>query len=1315
MENKTFTLIGKFDDQITKKLRDINKLVEKISKPLPKKNFSTSISNGLKSANVEMKALQEGLKDLNKYKFKFDKSGLEAATQEAKVLGKELQNVSKAGLDIDRSGLKAAQEDAKILGNILKANALIKVGEGVGASAAAGFSGATSILGKAGGFIAKRFNEAVGDQLQDIQARGSLFGSLNKEGLFSNAKDIKDAEKLREINDDNYDITRNISRSMEGAIADVVKSSTVSTETITILSRQLSDNLLPSLLKAKGVTDLSRYAGVEGRKRLDEVMGGEKGVGTELARLYEQMGSITSSPAMAGMTGMGFAQFLGSGSINRQLRIFETNPVLVDAMKQGLAKYGNTIDGRIKALKEALEIAMPEAALMEARTTIAGGMQSISDTLTNASAGILSMGADIAGQGAKTLEMAKRSGAYARQVEIYDKRYMERRKRVQDEGGNLLAFEEKEKKDRERFLKGLTRLYENADSPIEVVAATFGPLMQSFADMLGSSKNLFIDPINAIMAVLQKPLVQLQSNFENLGSLIRSGKMSLAEALGRAIGEFFKVIATLFSPGEVGDKAGGAIQKVFDDFTKGFKSVKGDKFMKDVLDGITKIVMAALFKGGNVMGGLTPLGDGLVKVFALLAAPAFIGSLSNAIFPLILGFVSQLLMNLSKKSLLAAQSMVALTLEKKFPKLPVAPAPVLTPSQKLAGLTVPAAAAPAPATASILEKLLVLFRALLAPLMKLAILLTVILIVGGGVENSLRQLGEAFGSVMLSLRESFSGIVDLFIVVGQVTTDLINGFGFLFSSILSLIPGIDASSNSFDLLKFALVPLTATFDLLEMTIRLAVEGLQNFRSFLVNLNPWASKEEKDAARAAAKDAADKRNASRRADDVYYTSMRYGGAKGYSKVLERDVLAKQRSVSSATTEQERLKLNSELFALNKTLAEARKQSGASPGGRSAAASLQKGVVPPLVPASLTNFGDQVSSVSKITEQNLATQKKHLDATKASQAQALKTEGDIRTKWATVNVGSQQLLLKSAGNLASAINRAAAKITVSADSVKKVTAIPASTGFIPGSTSSRMTLGEAIYSEMENKPPGSSLVIANSSETVIPAAGGYSPSGRGIAPLSEMGSSLNQFLGPVASLGGMADALRKLTEIGGIGGAKGSLSVAKQLASKLGLIMTSYLRTWPPGSYHTMGRAMDFSDGVNTPGMMKYAKMMVSRYGKSLAELIYTPLGFSIKHGRKVAPLSPGNHYDHVHVAFGLGAGNPAFFSSQAAAQAWERKMMPTSAKVASVTTNSSEGFGSYTLHSPITIYQQPNQDSEELANMVAIRLSMAINELRNHYA
>ena len=80
----------------------------------------------------------------------------------------------------------------------------------------------------------------------------------------------------------------------------------------------------------------------------------------------------------------------------------------------------------------------------------------------------------------------------------------------------------------------------------------------------------------------------------------------------------------------------------------------------------------------------------------------------------------------------------------------------------------------------------------------------------------------------------------------------------------------------------------------------------------------------------------------------------------------------------------------------------------------------------------------------------------------------------------------------------------------------------------------------------------------------------------------------------------------------------------------------------------------------------------------------------------------------------GPGSPAFFQTAAQAARWEEQMAPKYASVRTVTANSSEGFGGgHTLNAPISIYQQPGQDPEELASIVLMRLSMAVDELTNH--
>jgi ABC-type transporter Mla subunit MlaD len=125
-ENRTFTLIGKFDDQITKKLKSINDALSSLGKTV-----NRDLSGGFKALNKELKTLSNEFKDLGKSLN--DKKGvtglkdsLRAANSEAKVLGTNLRNAMEAGASEGgrvKDGIVAAQGEAKVLGDILKANA----------------------------------------------------------------------------------------------------------------------------------------------------------------------------------------------------------------------------------------------------------------------------------------------------------------------------------------------------------------------------------------------------------------------------------------------------------------------------------------------------------------------------------------------------------------------------------------------------------------------------------------------------------------------------------------------------------------------------------------------------------------------------------------------------------------------------------------------------------------------------------------------------------------------------------------------------------------------------------------------------------------------------------------------------------------------------------------------------------------------------------------------------------------------------------------------------------------------------------------
>jgi hypothetical protein len=188
------------------------------------------------------------------------------------------------------------------------------------------------------------------------------------------------------------------------------------------------------------------------------------------------------------------------------------------------------------------------------------------------------------------------------------------------------------------------------------------------------------------------------------------------------------------------------------------------------------------------------------------------------------------------------------------------------------------------------------------------------------------------------------------------------------------------------------------------------------------------------------------------------------------------------------------------------------------------------------------------------------------------------------------------------------------------------------------------------------------------------------------------------------------------VGGLGSASvgGGVDSFTGIAQKYGLQMTSGYRPGDPG-WHGANRARDYSNSTGpTPQMMQFAQFLASNYGSKLKELIYTPLGFSIKNGQRVPPYATAGHYNHVHVAYALGYDNGRMFTSLDAAQSWEKSMVPGSVKVASVTGNSAEGFGSapITINAPVTINQQPGQDADELASIVALKIGDAVAQARS---
>jgi len=1177
-ENRTFTLVGKFDDQITPSLKKLNRTFAA---------FEKVINRGMGRSFRELnKDLRSFAKDLDSIGDIFDRKatrgvdrfrdGIKAAGEDARVLGRNLSDASKLGDGFGagmKDGIRAAQSEAKVLGDILKANALIKVGEGVGNAMSVGARSTIGILSKGMGFVGKQFSAAVKDELEDMQARGSLFGSLKKSGVFKGTTAEEDTRDYRQ--------TKRISRINEEVIGNIVRESPVSTATVSTLNRQLTDNLLPQMLKSRGITNL----GTQSEAQLEQTFKGtqgKEGVGTELAKLYEQMATLMPSPQYAKMGAMGFTQALTSGTINRQLAIFEGNPVLVEALKTidgGIAATSD-IGKRVQILKKALEVASPTMMLDEMRLSVAGGMQSIGDTLTNPNVGILSFAMEVQGQGKKSLEdfgkvngKVVKNSAYALKLADFQKKQDERKAEMLKKGNDLQAIQTLQEKQRKDYIEKLDDILKNANSPLERIGVSLSPVLQSIAGMLNAMGSVFMGPVNAAMKTLDIVFAQLTINIDNIASKMRAGEYNGAEGIGRLFREITKTIANIFDPAGLGAAAGEGIDKMFADFMKGFNSkgldgVSGSEYLNTAIKGIQTMIMKLLFTEGDITKGLTPLGDGLGKIFLLLSAPAFVNALVMGLVPLAIqgmgGMLFGTLKGLGPKlaagkaakeaaKLATAQKAAAAARTASFGGMALGAAPVAAAGAAGGGGAAAAGggAAVAGGLASIpvvgwvaaLAATVVIFE---GPIMALTNTLQDI---GKKMQESSNWLTSSFGQVVQGIGQLFGGITKFFNGLWEIVSGLIMG---------------DTDR--------------------------VIAGIKKLFSGIV-------------------------------DTLVGVVRLIGGMGGVVVGAIRNIFTTIANV------------------LNR------------------AAPPAKAIV------------------------------KGKDGKVRIPMSSIFTQMQNTPSWAGAKGSANPFM----GNL-----------------------------------------GQAINYEMSNKPSGSKLVVANSSETIIPAAGGngggmvdfvrtmYSGFTSVVAALTRVQQAQEKNLGQinqtlVVNQQQTNTRLAKLEtkfSVPGMGSV-GGVDSFTPMARGHGLTMTSGNRPGDKG-WHGVNRARDYSNGSGpTPQMLAFARFLSSSYGSNLKELIYTPLGFSIKNGQRVPPYARAGHYNHVHVAYARGAGTPAFFSSQREAMAWENKATLGNVKVSSITSNSSEGMGAgVTVNAPITIHQQPGQNSEQLAALVAMELAGAIRQARS---
>jgi len=1217
---QTFILVGDFKDNITPKLRKLNRELTKFSKDLNKslkdstkgidKNFEKMSRNAEKSFKGIGKGFDKAITDAGRGIGKLEGSLNDAGRAAGKVrdtvsqigeglkgfddLAGSMEGVARAAgraqdevLGIGEAAGRANKQADSLMDTLLKAEGLSKFGDAMAQGFSRGMNSISGMAVKGARFAAAQYKAAMEDEMADIKAQTSVQGSFTQAGFKGGAEGggltFGEAGKFY--------------KKFDMEIAELIRTSSAPTSKVVELQRLTMDTLGPLLLAAEGVPKGTDVRKID-QKTIESTSKTYGGMLEQIALLSQGTGTATFRVAQ-GVEGL-----IKRGKIDTTMDFFTDNVLLMQALQEagfagGMGGSGTKVSSlkteaeRLEALQKALSVAQSKEGIEAMSTSMLGSIQALGDTLTNPQVGLFGMAATFTGEEQQKVNKQVKN--------LFNTRIASLKKELQSEKTSE-ARKRQLIKDIERVEKRRDELTKEGDekvtTPFKAFSLIFGGVIRNLTEVLNT-----IGPIwNRFAAVglewTFKFLEPLEESLRNISSDLRGGQ-KLSIGVGRLMGEFYKFIGTALGDlGKALSSPDGAMGKVQSEFLQGFMSAFKDpaefeKVKKGFSDGLTALVTKLFSILGSILTSeeMRPI---VLPWLAMMFAPPVMSAIISGITPLLITSAGKFFIGLFAKAKAIAVANAALG------------------AAGTGGAAATAAGGSAAAAA------------------------------GGGAG----AIGGLSAVPVWGWIAALAAAVIVFEKPIMAFTNMLKGFG----------EKLTQSENW----------LTSAFGHFIKGVAQLAQGITKFFNGLWEIVSGLLTGDVDRV--------------------------IGGIKKLFTGLWDTFVGIGRSVGGM-------------------------------GG--------------MITGAIGNIFRAVAGVIDRAARKLLGLPMPTPDTSPK-----RTPAEYNARYAKYKAADNAWLANKNKNKGPRPQLA----TFMAEA--------------KGSDHPFMgSLGEALNHEMKNKPKGSDLVIANSSETIIPAADGLGSmkvvvdaiwrSGAQVAATTMKGfdelrttiaagdaknaqvttragamtkSAIDRSV--AVSMAGDAkimSAIKAVAASGGfnadmggpLGGVTGNLQAAASLAKSMGLTMTSYKRNGPPSaSYHNVGRAMDFSNSTGpTPQMMQFAQAMAARYGSSIAELIYTPLGYSIKNGKKVAPYAQAGHYNHVHVAFARGLDNPRLFTSAKAAAAYEGMMAPAGAKVSTITANSSENLGGHTtVNQNITI--NGAEDPRRLAEMVFNYAAQAAQNITN---
>ena len=1183
-----------------------------------------------------------------------------------------------------------------------------------------GFRIGVDLMQKPFQYFASNFGERMQDELSDLKAAGGFFSIAQNQK--ENERFIKSFDEAVDFTQENNKVLAKLAAALPGSTQDYIE-----------ISKRISDSVARTVIQDKG--NAIKYA--EELRKAEPTVYGTGPVRDEREAIQVMLGELTKQTVLAGQggrTGAGGAmgayglpqltermissQDVSLGQFQRYSAIF-SDPMIMDALAKEIPNINktaaNTVE-RFKAIQELYKRVLPPELIERYRRTLAGVQETFNTAIFGPETGLFGLGRKMEGLGNKFNEFGQvvtdASGKIVKaELSIYDL--------VRDVIANIGQIFGP-------IVENITLLYDPLKGIGEILAKArnvSAKLLESFNYYLGGFKDIGFEGGEA---GLRASLTTIANLLRTVGAIGKGDFSSIVNQLKGKDVDFAGIMKGLIDKllnSKVALKVGETIGQVIGTVLKEVSGVTG--FISGRIEKSNQL-FKGLKEGFESSGGLEAIGNIFRDVFrSLINLVGTVVSkfpMETAMFAgvtLLIPALAQGLGMLIGHKLLQLPGMLAKsniaqrifdTVKNVFTG--VKPANVrdlgsriTDPSRMLpaagqtgkAGALVKAKTGPIGGFLRALSKARFFFKqlwkAMTLPMKALgklnvgfgllsgAIEFVTKLFTGGDLFQALGSaagvtIGTMIGGALLgplgamiggwigglesvtepltdALRAIFGTLKTTFDLVMQIGKDLIglgNGVVSFLNWLISKIPGV---GNGFDLLRAAMFALLSPFKMLEI----AMNGLYDLYLWVKSKTVGVSAEER---------AVMNERRTQRATDEFTIMGRE--AAGHSLAEQKSAEYAKFLAAKAAGDTEAMNRTAEYMkSINRMI----EQRGGGEATKTPAKSAP--AVTPTKPA--------IGGVSGLTptQADMAWYKQAVAGSAAAPPPTAPEVKATADNTLNLNAKAAQQITQSAQT--HQVTQEVKTNTLTANSILG----NIKSGVI--SLSNKLTGIAQTLSQAQASMTATYMLLASGSLSV------RTPDMAGMGGMFGMGGGGGMALGSGYGSAGGAIAGKLGDFMKSTGGAPGSIHEHPAHGGVKGKHSAN--------SYHYQGRAID-----------------IGAYAHEQAGVISRIQQFNQKMGVKpVEFLHAGNdpnHQDHVHVAYALGKGNPAFFSSQRMAERWESQATMGSVKVSSITGNSAEGFGSspVTIEAPITINQQPGQDAEELAAIVAYRIANAVREVRD---